>query len=279
MKISLAVPSYNYAQYIRACLLSIQTQTHEDFEVLIADGGSKDCSIEIIEEFCNKDPRFKLISRKDDGQPDAVNIALDLAVGDVLCFLNADDVYLADTVFSEIVKAFEAYKDVSIISAGGYYIDDSGRYIKPVRLRYHPLDNISWMKYRVACLQPAIFWKRQVYEKIGFKKEFHFSFDSVFFYEAYNCYSWLELTNTMAGYRLHGENKSMSVKSVRIKELANFEKIKFGEHSWRALYLRGISCIVGFFERLGTFGKVASRVLYLMVNSIAFISCYRLPGI
>ena len=83
----------------------------------------------------------------------------------------------------------------------------------------------------------------------------------------------------MAGYRLHGENKSMSVKSVRIRELANFEEIKFGEGSWRAIYLKIVSYLVGIFEQLGVFGKILSKGLYLMVNSLAFVSCYRLPGI
>jgi glycosyltransferase involved in cell wall biosynthesis len=279
MKVSVAVPSYNYAQYIRACLSSIQSQTHVDFEVLIADGGSTDGSLEIIEEFCRGDSRFRLISREDGGQPDAVNKAMDMACGDIMCFLNTDDVYLNDAVFSGVVEAFDTYKDISIISAGGYYIDDRGRYIKPVRLRYHPLDNIGWMKYRVACLQPATFWKKHVYMEIGFKKEFHFSFDSVFFYEAYTRYSWLKLDDELAGYRLHGENKSTSVKSVRIRELADFEEIKFGAGCWRAIYLRAISSLIKFFEKRGEVGRVASRMTYLLVNSLAFISCYRLPGI
>ena len=52
-KISIAVPSYNYAQYLEACLHSIQKQNYKNFEVLIADGGSSDASLEIIEKFCS----------------------------------------------------------------------------------------------------------------------------------------------------------------------------------------------------------------------------------
>ena len=279
MKISVAVPSYNYAQYIRACLVSIQIQSHGDFEVLIADGGSTDGSLHIIDEFCKNDSRFRLVSREDQGQPDAINKALNLASGEILCFLNADDVYLSDSVFSRIMLAFNAYKDVSIISTGGYYIDDSSQYIKPVRLRYHPLDSIGWMKYRVACLQPATFWKKYVFEAIGFKKEFHFSFDSVFFYEAYIRYSWLELADATAGYRLHGENKSLMIKPERITELARFEQFKFGTCSLRAAYLFMLAGIVSVLSRLPLIGQRLCRGLYLVVNSIAFLSAYRLPGI
>jgi glycosyltransferase involved in cell wall biosynthesis len=279
MKISVAIPSYNYAQYIGACLSSIQSQSYPDFEVLIADGGSGDGSLDIIEEYCRNDSRFRLVSRKDDGQPDAVCKALDLAVGDIQCFLNADDIYLSTSAFSMIIEAFKTYQDASVISAGGYYIDSAGRYLKPVRLRYHPLDNISWMKYRTACLQPATFWKKHVYQAIGFRREFHYSFDSVFFYEAYNRYSWLELEEITAGYRLHGVNKSVQVKSVRIKELAKCEEIKFGGSSFRVFYLLSIAAIARIFEESGSIGRLCNRMLYRSVNSLAFVSGYRLPGI
>lgn len=279
MKISVAVPSFNYAQYLRACLESIRMQDHTDFEVLIADGGSTDGSLDIIGEFCRDDSRFRLVSRSDSGQPDAAAKALDMACGEIQCFLNADDLYLSDTVFTRVVRSFEAYRGVSIISAGGYYVNDSGQYIKPVRLRYHPLDNVGWMKYRVACLQPATFWKKEVYQEIGFQKEFHFSFDSVFFYDAYLKYSWLELGDAVAGYRLHGGNKSLMIRPGRVAELARFEQYKFGKYSLRAAYLFLLAGVVAVLCNLPLAGQRLCRLLYLAVNSLAFLSAYRLPGI
>lgn len=75
MKISIAVPSYNYARFLEACLLSIQQQDYLDFEVLVADGGSSDESIGIINRFCAEDKRFILVSTKDSGQADAIKKA------------------------------------------------------------------------------------------------------------------------------------------------------------------------------------------------------------
>ena len=85
MKISIAVPSYNYARYLRACLESIQQQDYEGFEVLIADGGSSDGSLEIINKFCDEDSRFKLVSTSDKGQADSIYKSFEYADGDVLC--------------------------------------------------------------------------------------------------------------------------------------------------------------------------------------------------
>ena len=72
MKISIAVPSYNYYQYIESCLKSILEQTYSNFEVLICDGGSNDGSLEIIQKYCKLDNRFSLISESDSGQSNAL---------------------------------------------------------------------------------------------------------------------------------------------------------------------------------------------------------------
>lgn len=279
MKISIAVPSYNYARFLPACLSSIQQQDCADFEVLIADGGSSDDSIEIIQRFCMEDSRFRLVSTADQGQADAIKKAFAHATGDILCFLNADDCYLCKDTFTTVVEAFNSHDTVSVLSLGGYYLDTEGNKIRPVRYRYHPLDGFHMMRYRTAVLQPATFWRKYVYEESTWPVNFNFVFDVVFFYAAYQKYSWLELTKPVAGYRLHGDNKSMWVKSARIKELAAFEQIKFGKTSLRALYLKGIAAIVSVLEGCGSLGRLCSRGLYFVANGLAYLSCYLLPSI
>ena len=279
MKISIAVPSYNYARFITACLDSIRQQTHQDLEVLIADGGSNDGSLEIINQFCATDARFLLVSTSDEGQADAIYKAFAHATGDVLCFLNSDDCYLASDALSHVVEAFDNYQTVDVVSFGGYYLDADGRWLRPIQYRYHPLDGFHLMHYRTAVLQPATFWRARVYNPVNWPKHFNFVFDVVFFYSVYKKYSWLELHKPVAGYRLHGENKSMRVKSARISELADFEVIKFGKNSLRAFYLRGIAWIVSLLERLGKLGLYCSKGLYFLVNGLAYLTCYRLPSI
>jgi hypothetical protein len=95
----------------------------------------------------------------------------------------------------------------------------------------------------------------------------------------YQKYSWLELSKPIAGYRLHGNNKSISVRANRIIELAAFERIKFGQDSKRGLYLSLIGRLVKGLERLGPLGSKISKLIYLIANSLAFITCYRLPSI
>ncbi len=279
MKISIAVPSYNYGQYIEACLRSIQQQQYDNFEVLIADGGSTDASLKIIESFCKEDKRFRLVSTEDQGQADAVQRAFAQADGDILCFLNADDCYLSTSVFDEVIAAFQDHQGVDLVSFGGYFIDECGKLIKMIHYRYHPLDSFHLMRYRTAVLQPATFWKHAVYSSLNWPVEFHFVFDVVFFYRAFQQYSWLELPIPVAGYRLHGENKSLTIRPERIDELARFEAIKFSPTSFRIAYLRTIAAVMRGCDKLGSVGKLLKKAIYLVVNSLAYLTVYRLPGI
>lgn len=273
MKVSIAVPSLNYARFLPACLDSCAAQTHGDIEVLIADGGSSDGSIEIIEHYCAQDTRFRFVSRTDIGQADAVNRALQHATGDIACFLNADDLYIRNDVMAQVVSTFQADADLGLLSMGGEYVDTYGKTLRPVRLRYHPLDSQRWMKWRTAVLQPATFWRASISREHPFCASFHFVFDVEFFWYAYQRYRWHEIPLTAAGYRLHGANKSTSVREDRIRELADMERIKFGESSFRARYLEGVASAVAHA------GEVERGGIYKFVNSLSFLSCYRLPSI
>jgi len=135
MKISISIPSYNYGNYISQCLQSIKDQDYDDYEVLIADGGSDDNSLQIINEFCKSDDRFSLVSTNDRGQSDAIIKSFAVATGDILCFLNADDCFISSNVFSKVVSSFVRYTKADIISFKGMYIDKEGKYIKEVKLR------------------------------------------------------------------------------------------------------------------------------------------------
>lgn len=278
MKVSVAVPSLNYGRYISACLESIRTQDYPDFEVLVADAGSRDDSLAIIDHYCRADSRFQLVSRSDAGQSDAVQKALSLSSGDIQCFLNADDCYLPTNVFSRVVEVFRSRPDIDVITLQGWFVDEAGQRIRRVRYRYHPLDSMKLMKQRTIVLQPATFWRRRVWESIGFRREFHFVFDVVFFYEAYLRYSWLELPDEVAGYRWHGSNKSAQISTERIRELADLERLKFGESSWRGHYLDAVAGLVARLDRWPASG-VLKRGVRLVVNGLAFVAVYRLPGI
>jgi glycosyltransferase involved in cell wall biosynthesis len=279
LKISVAVPSMNYGRFIGACIRSILMQSHTNFEIFICDGGSVDESISIIQELALGDKRVTFLSKSDRGQADAIDKAFRVATGDIFCYLNADDLLLVPDAFSSIVSLFNRSPETDVACFRSLYVDAQGSPIKPVNLRINPFDNLSWIKFRGQVVQPSAFWRQRVYRQIPFNTEWHFCFDSLFFYEAYNRFQFAESALFISGYRLHGANKSSGVSWQRITELAAFESYKFGRRSFRGLYLRFIARCVRSSGDAGPAVHLIRKVIYYTVNSLSLLSWYRLPSI
>ena len=106
MKISVITVCYNSAKTIGHTLRSVREQTHGDIEHIIVDGGSSDKTLEVVSA---EGPHVtKLVSERDNGIYDAMNKGIQLATGDVVAFLNADDFYISTEVLSKVAVAFEA---------------------------------------------------------------------------------------------------------------------------------------------------------------------------
>ena len=91
IKFSVIIPVYNVEKFLRECLNSITSQTLKNFEVICIDDGSTDNSLRILQEYANKDSRFKVISQTNQGQGVARNNGIDLANGEYIVFVDPDD--------------------------------------------------------------------------------------------------------------------------------------------------------------------------------------------
>ena len=90
-KISVIVPVYNVEMFLRRCIDSILAQTFTDFELLLIDDGSKDKSGEICDEYATKDVRIRVFHKQNGGVSSARNVGLNHAIGEYICFCDADD--------------------------------------------------------------------------------------------------------------------------------------------------------------------------------------------
>lgn len=96
--ITVVVPVWNADRYLREALESLRSQTYALFEAILVDDGSTDGSAEICKEYCRADARFHLISRGNAGVSAARNAALDMARGEWIAFLDADDMMMPDAL-------------------------------------------------------------------------------------------------------------------------------------------------------------------------------------
>lgn len=105
-KVSVIIPVYNVENYIEECLNSVINQTYKNLEIILVDDGSPDGSGKICDEYAIKDERIKVIHKENGGLSSARNVALDIATGDYVAFVDSDD-YVDENTFSQAVESLE----------------------------------------------------------------------------------------------------------------------------------------------------------------------------
>ena len=150
--VSIITPCYNAEKYVVQCIESVQKQTYSNWEMLIVDDGSTDHSFEVIKTFQKNDGRIKLIQLDtNSGAAISRNKAIEIAQGDYMAFLDADDLWLPNKLELQIL--FMQKNDYAFTYSSYEEIDETGRFLKlkPIfkpRLNYRDL----WAANRVGCL-------------------------------------------------------------------------------------------------------------------------------
>lgn len=111
--ITIIIPTYNSGRTVRAALESVHTQTFQDWECVVVDGASKDDTLEIVKEYCDKDSRFRFISEKDHGIYDAFNKGWRMAKSPWVHYLGSDDTLTPVGMSGVATELDEAYAIVT----------------------------------------------------------------------------------------------------------------------------------------------------------------------
>jgi len=164
MKVSIITACYNAEKTIEDTIRSVAAQTYGDIEYIIIDGASQDKTLEIIEKY--KDKISVLISEPDKGVYNAMNKGIKAATGDLIFFLNADDVLINELVVEQFAE-FAKTNNAGLLLGNIILLDKyDGRV-------YHEkqflIDNVQLIKSTV--FHPATFFKREVFEKYGLYNE------------------------------------------------------------------------------------------------------------
>jgi glycosyltransferase involved in cell wall biosynthesis len=163
MKVSIITVVFNAEHTIADALRSVASQTHSDIEHIVVDGASTDATLRVIQ--ANSDRVAKLISEPDKGIYDAMNKGLELATGEVIGLLNADDVLQDETIISQVAAA-HADQDLDACYADLVYVkqNDLTQVTRFWRSRDYKkgLCFNGWMP-----AHPTLYLKRRVYDRVG----------------------------------------------------------------------------------------------------------------
>jgi len=236
-KISVIIPSFNKAQYIGQTLDSIIKQEYQNLEVIIQDGGSTDGTYEIVKKYSEKYPRiFKIESGNDGGQTNAINIGFARAKGEIVTYINADDVYEDGALF-EIAGQYQKHSEALWFAGRGKVINKKGEEIAKLATWYKNLLLSASSRFNLLSTnyltQPSVFLTKKAYQKYG---PFHGTANGVVMeYEL-----WLRLSKdsmpyvipkTLSAFRITGENISSTSYKDTLKEdeiiAKRFTKNKF----------------------------------------------------
>lgn len=204
-KISVITPSFNQGKYLEETILSVINQNYPNLEYIIIDGGSTDNSLEIIKKYERHLAYW--VSEKDAGQSDAINKGFKRSTGEIICWLNSDDI-LIKNAFREIVKYFDDNSTMDVVNGYLLMINEHSNILS----NHFILAPKKWYArrgiYYVA--QPSMFWRRRVLDRVGLLREdFHASMDKDFLIRILqNDFNVGHLKKIIAGFRMHATSKS-----------------------------------------------------------------------
>jgi hypothetical protein len=170
--VSIITPSYNQAAFLEQTIQSVLSQDYSSIEYLLVDGGSTDGSLEIIEKYHHRFAWW--VSEPDSGQAQAINKGMSRANGEIVGWLNSDDLYLAGVV-SQAVAALTAKPELGFVYGDAITIDAAGNLLSPLKFKDYTL--LDLIGFRIIC-QPAVFMRRSVLEQAGYLDDsYHFLLD------------------------------------------------------------------------------------------------------
>lgn len=236
--VSIITPSYNQGEFIEETIDSVLNQTYPNIEYIIVDGGSTDNTLEILKKYEN---RIQWISEKDKGQANAINKGILRTKGELIGWINSDDVYERDGI-EKLVACWKKHPEADLIYGEGIYIDREGRKVGRYLTEVFTKEKLG--KQCIIC-QPSTLFSRVVIERVGMLNEqYQMGMDYELWLRISNRGNIVYMPEYIARSRMYQDNKTMSRRDEAYREACNAVKENYGyvSEKWTsgyAFYLSG----------------------------------------
>ncbi len=215
-KISVVTPSYNQGKFLEKTIISVLTQEYPDFEYIVLDGGSKDASPQIIKKYSDHLSFWR--SAPDEGQAAAIAEGFAMAKGEILCWVNSDDLLLPGALL-HVGRLFMNYGDkLQWLIGGTIDIDENDcilRYRKALPVCFDAMISVGCV-----FAQPSAFWRKSFYEKVkGFDTKLQLCFDQDLFLRFCHLQKPKSTSRNLSAFRVHAESKTSSLQHIGKKEM------------------------------------------------------------
>lgn len=207
LKISIVTPSFNQGMFIEKTIKSILDQEYLNLEYIIQDAGSTDETLDILKRYDSKLSDWT--SAPDSGQSQAINLGFSKTTGDIMCWLNSDDILLPGALDC-VINYFNQHPEVDVVYGNRLLIDENDMEIGSWILPGHDANVLTWVDY---IPQETLFWRRNIWDKVGgyIDESFSFAMDwdlLIRFRDAGACFAHIPFF--LGGFRVHKNQKTSS---------------------------------------------------------------------
>ena len=204
--VSIVTPTRNQVSFLETTMQSVLGQDYPAVEYLVIDGASTDGSQEIIKRYADRLAYYK--SEPDKGQTDAINKGFSLARGDILAWLNSDDIYVPGAVASAVTFLSD-HPDVGMVYGDANYINEDGKIIG--HFPAHQTDYRRLRRGYVHIPQQAAFFRSSLWRQVGpLDPEFFFAMDYDLWVRIARIAPIVYYPAVWAGFRLHQDAKTIA---------------------------------------------------------------------